>query len=198
MYYRDLLGEVVLDNMQLRMEMCDGCGLVRPIVNNKHCLCNECNWKRLHPQEEAKTYQLKRTPLKPSTTPLKRSNIPLRQRSKKAPNTLKLDEQVYEQVYLKAIQNHTCECENCNVALDPRFRDEEGRVVQRFRYSHILTKGAFPEHRYNVLNFNFLCYNCHQIWEFGGNKGRIQMKIFVKNEKTAQILLESKHSKSDS
>ena len=176
--------------MQLKSAECKGCEQYRPIVNRKHHLCQECNTRRLNPNG-SKIYTLKRTPLKPNTTPLKRSTKPIAQRSKKSVRTLKLDEETYELVYRQHMNDGSYQCENCDMPLDPRFRDEEGRIVQRFRYSHILSKGAYPMHRHNPLNFNFLCFNCHQLWEFGGEKGRRSMRIFMKNVNIIMILHKS-------
>lgn len=51
---------------------CLHCGNVRVIINRKYHLCNNCNWKRLHPGEKKKVYQLKRTPLKRGRSKIKK------------------------------------------------------------------------------------------------------------------------------
>jgi len=46
------------------IDACSACGGARIIVNKKYFLCQECNWQRLHPNEQKKRYELKRTPIK--------------------------------------------------------------------------------------------------------------------------------------
>lgn len=87
------------------------------------------------------------------------------------------DEETYEKVFNSS--DH--KCEECGVRLNEEFRDDEGRVSCRWRYSHILPKSIYPKLRHNVLNFNNLCLECHQVWDFGDKK---RMKIFDKNEET--------------
>ena len=77
-----------------------------------------------------------------------------------------LDELIYEKVF-KAKPNR---CEECGVELSDVFRNEDGRIVDRFRFSHILSKGAFPEYRHCEWNFRLYCLQCHQKWEFGDRK----------------------------
>lgn len=51
--------------------------------------------------------------------------------------------------------------------------------------SHILTRGAHPEKAHDPRNVNFLCFDCHQLWE---NGDREKMRIYRKNQQTIQQL----------
>jgi len=169
------------------MISCSNCGNNFPIVNKKYHLCQKCNWQRLHPGEKPKVYELKRSPIKTklhSNGQLKR----IKQRSAKSAEVLRADEQTYEAVLERHLNNNwsRCSCEECGQELLDYFRDEEGKIVQRWRYSHILTKQAYPELRHNVDNFNILCIHHHNQWEFGDKKS---MKIFGENSKKFPQLL---------
>jgi hypothetical protein len=108
----------------------------------------------------------------------------IKSRSKKGAKQVKTDEQVYEEVWNRATVK--C-CENCGQYLGEDFRDFEGRVNDKRFYSHILTKGGKPEMRLDVDNFNLLCPDCHDEWEFGD---QTKMNIWHKNKKTIQKLKE--------
>jgi len=79
--------------------------------------------------------------------------------------------------YLKVWNNKPHECEECGKWLE--YAVQENVIKDRSVFSHILSKGAFPEHRNNVENFNLLCFEHHQQYEFGNRKS---MKIFKNNE----------------
>ena len=74
------------------------------------------------------------------------------------------------------MSNH--KCEECNVDLPKKFRNEDGRVIARWRYSHIVPKSIASHLRHKVENINHLCIKCHGIWE---NGDKHLMKIFSKN-----------------
>lgn len=40
--------------MQQKIDNCKGCGVELLIVNKKYYLCQQCNWQRLHPDEDEK------------------------------------------------------------------------------------------------------------------------------------------------
>lgn len=48
--------------------------------------------------------------------------------------------------------------------------------------SHIKTRGAHTELRYDPLNVNILCNKCHSKWETGTSKDRKQMFIYHSNK----------------
>lgn len=70
-------------------------------------------------------------------------------------------------------------CENCGVPIFFRNRKE---FVKKF--SHVKSKGAYPELRLDKGNIQILCDTCHSLWEFGDreefyNKGRHSSTGFV-------------------
>lgn len=172
--------------MQLRIDECKKCNKTKPIVNKKYGLCQECNWERLHPKEgsfqEHRTKQQKslvQSSLKKGSilkrTPLKKKPYRIKQVSDKQRKVIKRDEEIYEEVW--NMKDHVCE--ECECDLGDRFRDDNGKIIDRFRYSHILGKDLYPEHRHNTHNFNLLCLECHQKWEYGDKKS---MKIYEPNQ----------------
>lgn len=67
--------------MENSFDNCRSCNKERLIVNKRHCLCNQCNYIRLHGDNKPKVYTLKRTPLKRSFKRVKKissSNIKYR------------------------------------------------------------------------------------------------------------------------
>jgi 5-methylcytosine-specific restriction endonuclease McrA len=102
--------------------------------------------------------------------------------------TRKKDEEVYEQLFTKNRKLFGfIVCEECLTPITKRFRDEKGKITCRFAFSHILSKGAFPEFRHNLDNFNILCMDCHNRWEFRDKKN---MKIYAKNKEKWNNYLE--------
>ena len=85
------------------------------------------------------------------------------------------DERVYEMIWNS--KEHVCE--ECGCELGNEFRDFDGVVVDRFRYSHIMPKSTYPRLRHVWINFNLLCIDCHQCWENGEKE---KMKIWEKNK----------------
>ena len=60
--------------------------------------------------------------------------------------------------------------------------EECGTYLQTFNpsfISHILSKGAFPQLRYDERNINILCFKHHEQWEFWNKK---EMRIWIKNK----------------
>jgi hypothetical protein len=100
---------------------------------------------------------------------------------------IKQDEATYQLVFEQSTKNifGFSLCSECGKAITNRFRDNSGRVVARYQYSHILSKGAFPEYRHNPLNFNILCMDDHQQWETGDRKS---MRIYEKNQQIIEQL----------
>lgn len=84
------------------------------------------------------------------------------------------DELFYEKCFNKS--DH--KCEECGKQLNTDFRDEEGRIVNRWRYSHVIPKSIAPELRHDILNINNLCLFHHMMWENGDKES---MKIYEGN-----------------
>ena len=149
---------------------------------NSKGLCPECVFKNNHGgrsksevyQERdrgkpKKVYTLKRSVLKRGKLKTTQKSIDNKKIQRE------LDEKTYEEVF----NSNPNICEECGRQLNDEFRDEEGNIIMRSRFSHILSKGAYPEHRNESWNFNSLCNDCHYRWEFGD---RENMNIFLKNK----------------
>ena len=54
--------------------------------------------------------------------------------------------------------------------------------------SHILTRGANPEMKYDLRNHNLLCFECHEKWEHNVNNNRFSMNIYLDNNKVIKLL----------
>tara|TARA_R110002126_G_scaffold149434_2_gene295385 strand:- start:22 stop:366 length:345 start_codon:yes stop_codon:yes gene_type:complete len=87
---------------------------------------------------------------------------------------LKLDELFYQECF--DASDH--KCEECGKQLPTEFRDDEGKINARWRYSHIVAKSIAPELRHSISNINHLCLNHHTQWDFGNKR---EMKIYAKN-----------------
>ena len=178
---------------------CKGeCGRTNVPVNAKG-LCSECQYLKTHGKTRQETYserRIEKDKLKPKQTysytliTLKSSkkrkktvsSILLKnEKLEKRREQIRKDEETYEQVF----NSRPHECEECGRGLSDVFRDENGMVVARWQYSHILSKAAFPEYRNDPRNMNRLCLDCHQRWEW---KNRENMKIYEKNQLTIQEL----------
>ena len=158
---------------------CNNCGKDYNIVNKKYMLCQICNHKRLHPEEDAQQGHLavfRRTIIAKEYKPIKRTKIVSTGRAKtKREELLEKDKATYFIVF----NSKPNFCEECNAPLNNKFLDDRGRINMIWQYSHILSKGSAPEHRHNPINFNRLCFDCHQKWEFSDKS---KMKIYEKNK----------------
>ena len=170
---------------------CSKCGEDLPIVNKHFKLCRDCNNIRLHGSKFGKQYTNtlnNRTSLKASKKRRKaKVKIERIDHSIKEPERLtkvEEDEIFYEKCFNRCKKH---ECEECGVELPSYFRDEDGRVAARFRYSHIIAKSIATELRHEVKNINHLCVLCHSKWEHGDKKS---MKIYNKNQKQFPNYLE--------
>lgn len=143
------------------------------VVNKKFKLCGKCNNIRLHGGSCKKD----RKPIKikaclPGGGFIKQSKRGVVTRTR----VIDRDEQTYEKVF-NSKPNY---CEECQRLLPDTFRDDEGRVIQRSQFSHIVPKSIAPELRHNPEAINRLCINCHSEWEHGDKKG---MRIYASNSK---------------
>lgn len=158
---------------------CSECNKKKEIVNKHFGLCFECNNIRLHGNPFGKVYENSFKPPKRSK-PIKstRKSIGGSQASKnRIGEAIRLDEEVYEKVFTN--KDHMCE--ECGCELPDHFRDEDGKVIARYQYSHIVPKSiATKEMRRDVCNFNRLCLSCHSEWENGDKES---MNIFKENSR---------------
>ena len=169
---------------------CSKCNLDKEIVNKHFGLCLECNNLRLHGSKYGKQYKGIGSNKKSFLAPKKPKKF--RNKSKGKPKkslfvsnlkekdeltTLQKDEIFYEECF-NSCKDH--KCENCREELPSVFRDEEGKIVARFRYSHIIPKSIASHLRHVLKNINHLCARCHTRWDHGD---KYNMKIYSENVK---------------
>lgn len=162
--------------------ICIYCGDEKWLVNKKGA-CAECQKSKNSGESVNKLFQgeQKRRVNKiydSQRKPLKNDKIEKRRR------IIEKDEELYEYIY----STKTNQCEECFAPLPGIFRDSEENVIARWQYSHILSKGAYPELRHHKQNINRLCFKHHQQWEFGD---RESMVIYEKNLKVIEDLLKN-------
>lgn len=160
---------------------CKECKGSNPITNKHYGLCQECNNMRLHGSKYGKSYNLtskKSTSIKPKINRLNHNvKDGIKVTKKRGTNNgknLSLDEAFYEECFNQS--NH--KCEECGKQLPTEFRNEEGKVIARWRYSHIVAKSIAPELRHDTNNINHLCLEHHTQWDFGDKH---EMKVYTKN-----------------
>jgi hypothetical protein len=138
----------------------------------------QCNNIRLHGNKFGKQYKNVIKTNKPLRTKqrskIKRINRKLNTPKRKS--MLELDEIFYEQCFNSS--NHLCE--ECGKNLPTIFRNDSGRIVARWRYSHIIQKSIAPQLRHDIENINHLCLQHHQQWETGDKEN---MRIYKQNRK---------------
>jgi hypothetical protein len=73
----------------------------------------------------------------------------------------------------------------------PNVCEEYGKPLHHYsavHISHILSRGAFPEMRFDPRNINILSFHAHNRWEFGNKSERQKMYIYTKNKKRIEML----------
>ncbi len=155
---------------------CVKCGS-KWVVNRTYKLCKACNKERLHGSGGVLMRKKKNTRGYPTKN---KSSLNRLKMGEKRRVVLSKDKETYLQVFNS--KNHSCE--ECGTPLMDIF-EVDGKIVDIFQYSHILSKGAFPEFRNDPRNFNRFCFEHHQQWEFGS---RDQMEIFEKNQEIINTL----------
>lgn len=158
---------------------CVECGS-KYVSNKWFKLCQGCNNKRIHGNEFGKPIEYKEKKKESLKPPLKRvvdkGIAPKKRKEKKVNINLINDELLYKRVFDSS--NH--KCEECSKKLPTNFRNDEGKIEARFRYSHIIPKSIAPELRHKDDNINNLCIECHHEWDFGN---KTKMGIYSKNQK---------------
>jgi hypothetical protein len=167
------------------IKICKKCKKGCSYANSHYKLCSTCNNNRLQdnrdtkPTNTIKYIQKDNKPLRSKEKAIKvkaRTSefAPKLLNIKKSITTLEKDNIFYEECF--KLSNH--KCEECETILPSYFKDSDGKIIARWRYSHIIPKSIAPEHRHNTDNINHLCIECHQRWE---NGDKVNMKIFAKN-----------------
>ena len=78
----------------------------------------------------------------------------------------------------------------CWSVLD-HYCQESGLYLREYSavyISHILSRGAYPEMRWDIRNVNILSFKAHQLWEFGTNEQKENMKIWTMNNEIMNCL----------
>lgn len=145
---------------------CKECGKEKFIANKHFGLCFECNNIRIREKQNIKKKSIKSKKRKSLfCKPIKDDGVQM----------IDEDEKFYERCF-KMSNN---ECEECGEPLPTMFRDIDGKILARYRYSHIVPKSIADELRHDINNINHLCLKCHMKWE---NGNRSSMKIYKKNK----------------
>jgi hypothetical protein len=153
--------------------LCSKCNKNWGIVNKKYNLCDDCNYVRLHGKTKQQVYLERQK---------KRMNN--KEKTNKVYEVIARDERLYEYWFnLKP-----CRCEECRVPLPTNFRNKEGKVIERYQYSHIISKGSAPHFRWHKRNGNKLCLKCHIQWETGDRKS---MNIYNNNMLIIQEIIDN-------
>lgn len=80
----------------------------------------------------------------------------------------------------------------CWSVLD-HYCEETGWYLKQYSsvyISHILSRGAYPEMRWDIRNINILSFESHQLWEFGTLETKKKMKIWFQNQEKSIFLKE--------
>lgn len=75
-----------------------------------------------------------------------------------------------QKFYRYCLEHKPMVCEECKKPI---------RNPSAVNVSHILSRGAHPECRFDPRNVNILCFECHQKWE---NGKREEMLIYNRNQ----------------
>ena len=70
----------------------------------------------------------------------------------------------------------------------PHFCQESGLKLTTYssvHISHILSRGAYPEMRYDIRNINILTLTNHKLWE---SEKKVDMYIYKKNRQIIELL----------
>lgn len=184
--------------MELR-EICSKCGTLQLIVNKFHCLCDDCNYKRLHggksKQEVYKDRHEKKENKKPSSKPKERNEddkedlvvflkktFSIKQISNKRANRHAQLKTVYKKI------DHEREpiCEGC------------GRNLP-LSHSHLMSEYLRPDLYTNPDNIRLHCFgtyhSCHETWERGLIDEIKEMDDFKDNLEFIRVVAISEYNK---
>lgn len=77
-------------------------------------------------------------------------------------------------------------CKNCGKYLGDKFEEvtinkegeKEYKIINLFRYAHIIPKSIYPYLRHYINNIFLLCLDCHTLFDNGTKEERKKMKIY--------------------
>ena len=126
--------------------------------DDKHC--TKCNQKRLQRIQKEKAKQ------SPPKAKIVRQSAPIQRKPISKKPTPRLsgmrDEDWVVGLEIWAERPHNCI--ECGKFLP---EDEDGLPVKVY-FSHVLSKGAHPELRFDAMNIVLHCPDCHRFWETSG------------------------------
>ncbi len=137
--------------MEKLITKCKKCGEVKVIVNKTYCLCDDCNFKRLHDGLSRFQYKVLNFKFLPRTEIKRRS---VTRKPRKSTGERELFAEIWNE------RPHVCT--HCGGKLPEPMRS--------YYFSHIKSKGAFPELRLEKSNIELTCLKCHQEYEFGARQ----------------------------
>lgn len=166
----------------MKKQICSNCNEEKHLQNKFFKLCIRCNQIRLKNKSNKYIEDDSKSALGDLIQPQRdrgdKMHIHKTKHDKKSTsNEIKKDEIFYKKCF-DSCKIH--ECENCGCKLPDIFRDDNGKIVARYRYSHIIAKSISPSLRRVIKNINHLCLKCHSEWEFGDKKN---MRIYKGNKK---------------
>lgn len=126
-------------------------------INSKG-LCSECQYKKTHGRSRQEVY-LERSKEREKNKPIKytfakRKPLKTYKKRLKKSNTGELE--MFKEIWEE--RPHICSNLNC--------RRDLGEDLNIQYFSHIRSKGAFPELRLDKNNIDLLCCQCHYVYEF--------------------------------
>lgn len=85
-----------------------------------------------------------------------------------------------DEFYKKVWEHREHICEECGIHLGELYIDDKGRVVNRFMFAHILSKGSYPKLRRVEKNVVLLCMKDHDILDHG-DKASMKINTILKD-----------------
>lgn len=169
--------------MNTVIDCCSECGVVKPIVNKKRGLCDDCNFTRLHHgKTKEEVYKERHAKKEKKFTQVKKFNfvdkIPLVKKIKKTfikkiSNKKAAVEKELRVVYKKIDNDREPICEGC------------GRGDVPLSHSHLLSQYFRQDLITEEENIRLHCFgnynSCHDKWERGAPVDLIEMKDFKEN-----------------
>ena len=140
--------------MQQKFGTCIQCKRENKSINSKQ-ICSECTFRNNHQGKSQQEVYYERQKEKEKTQPKKIYQIkskPIKQKLKKPTGEKELFLEIWNE------RPHYC--------TNPECRTYLGEEPMTYFFSHIKSKGAYPELRLVKSNIELLCFDCHFREEF--------------------------------
>lgn len=160
--------------LKAQEKYCSACGrAVRSYGNAWYRLCAVCNNARLTSAKRAQK-QPKNKPNKAIKCNGQRIALPARKGAVKQPKNKRKRATGERALFLEIWAERVHQCVNCGVWL--------GNEPRTHYFSHIKSKGAYPELRLQKSNIRLLCLTCHQAYDFGTQEQFDKLRTINNNE----------------